>query len=84
MAKTLKKRSRIEASDASPAVEPESQADALSPTFGDVDALAYRLWQKRGCPEGSPEDDWFAAEQMLKSETTVPRRMAAGKSEDNS
>jgi hypothetical protein len=27
--------------------------------------LAYRFWQERGCPEGSPEDDWFLAERQL-------------------
>jgi hypothetical protein len=26
---------------------------------------AYRYWQERGCPEGSPEEDWFRAEQDL-------------------
>jgi Protein of unknown function (DUF2934) len=28
-----------------------------------IAALAYALWQARGCPEGSPEVDWFQAEQ---------------------
>jgi hypothetical protein len=27
--------------------------------------LAHALWQERGCPEGSPEEDWFRAEQEL-------------------
>ena len=27
--------------------------------------LAYALWEARGCPEGSPEVDWFQAEQEL-------------------
>jgi hypothetical protein len=27
--------------------------------------LAYTLWQARGCPEGSPDIDWFLAEQEL-------------------
>jgi len=27
--------------------------------------LAYRLWQQRGCPYGSPEVDWFRAEKQL-------------------
>lgn len=27
--------------------------------------LAYELWQRRGCPLGSPEIDWFAAEDSL-------------------
>ena len=26
---------------------------------------AYRLWEERGRPLGSPEVDWFAAEQSL-------------------
>jgi len=30
-----------------------------------IAALAYALWEARGCPEGSPEDDWFQAEQEL-------------------
>lgn len=29
--------------------------------------LAYTLWESRGCPIGSPEDDWFKAEQELAS-----------------
>ena len=30
-----------------------------------VARLAYQLWEQRGCPEGSPEEDWFRAEQEL-------------------
>ncbi len=30
-----------------------------------IAALAYELWQDRGCPEGSPEEDWSRAEQEL-------------------
>ena len=26
---------------------------------------AYELWQERGCPDGSPEVDWLAAEEEL-------------------
>lgn len=32
--------------------------------------LAYDLWQQRGCPQGSPEEDWNRAEQMLQSTKT--------------
>jgi hypothetical protein len=32
-----------------------------------IAALAYALWQERGCPEGSPEEDWFRAEAELKA-----------------
>lgn len=30
-----------------------------------VATRAYELWQARGCPIGSPEIDWFRAEQEL-------------------
>lgn len=32
----------------------------------DIAALAHQLWQKRGCPEGSPEVDWFRAARELR------------------
>jgi hypothetical protein len=34
-------------------------------SFQDIAALASRYWQARGCPDGSPEEDWFKAEQEL-------------------
>jgi len=33
-----------------------------------VAQLAYQLWQTRGCPIGSPEQDWFQAEQQLRNQ----------------
>jgi hypothetical protein len=33
----------------------------------DIAALAHALWQARGCPEGSPEEDWFHAVQELRA-----------------
>ena len=30
-----------------------------------VARLAYKLWTQRGCPLGSPDVDWFAAEQAV-------------------
>lgn len=35
-----------------------------------VAARAYELWQERGCPIGSPEVDWFQAEDELKTRMT--------------
>ena len=32
-----------------------------------VAALAYQLWQARGCPQGSPEVDWLEAEQQIRA-----------------
>jgi len=33
----------------------------------DIAALAHVLWEARGCPEGSPEKDWFEAAEQLRS-----------------
>jgi len=30
-------------------------------------SLAHTLWQARGCPEGSPDKDWFHASELLRS-----------------
>jgi hypothetical protein len=30
-----------------------------------VEKLAYKFWEQRGRPLGSPEADWFAAEQAV-------------------
>lgn len=37
-------------------------------TFGhqDTAVLAYALWQARGCPEGSADEDWFHAVRDLR------------------
>jgi Protein of unknown function (DUF2934) len=32
------------------------------PMHEEICALAYSLWQARGCPEGTAEEDWFRAE----------------------
>ena len=39
------------------------------PLESDIALLAYRLWEERGHPEGSPEVDWFEAERQLHSPT---------------
>lgn len=52
----------------------QSKGDAMQISTDDIAALAYELWQERGCPEGSPEEDWYRAEQELK---TGERALAA-------
>ena len=49
-----------------------TQASATShgvDAFGhdEIAALAHKLWQARGCPDGSPEEDWFHAAEQLRS-----------------
>jgi hypothetical protein len=38
-------------------------------TFGhvEIEALAYKHWQARGCPDGSSQEDWFHAAEALRS-----------------
>lgn len=50
-----------------PAMEAEtrSEAEMQAASTNDIAILAYRLWQERGCPVGSPEEDWFKAEELL-------------------
>jgi hypothetical protein len=33
----------------------------------EIAALAHKLWQARGCPDGSPQEDWFNAAAELRS-----------------
>ena len=32
----------------------------------EIARLAYSYWQARGCPIGSPEEDWYRAENELR------------------
>ena len=47
----------------------EHAANALAQeaTPQDIAALAFQLWQDRGCPEGSPDQDWLRAAERLRS-----------------
>lgn len=40
-------------------------AYAIDP--GEVSRLAYSYWEARGYQSGSPEEDWFRAENELKT-----------------
>jgi hypothetical protein len=35
------------------------------PKHEDIATLAYALWQERGCPEGTQEENWLRAELKL-------------------
>ena len=43
---------------------PESSS---SPRHEEIEVRAFALWQERGAPLGSPEIDWFQAEEQIKS-----------------
>ena len=47
-------------------VDAESELTETSPESHQIAARAYECWHARGCPHGSPEVDWFAAEEELR------------------
>ena len=61
----------------------QKKSDANQPTPSEavsedaVAILAHQLWEKRGCPIGSDQDDWFQAEKQLKARTAPPKSMTA-------
>ena len=34
----------------------------------DISRLAYLYWEERGCPNDSPDEDWFRAEAELRQQ----------------
>ncbi|WP_407674109.1 DUF2934 domain-containing protein [Paludibaculum fermentans] len=40
-------------------------------SYKEIAALAYQLWNSRGCPIGSPEEDWCRAERWLRTKGIV-------------
>jgi hypothetical protein len=45
----------------------QAAAPALEPANEAIASLAYQLWLERGRPEGSPEQDWFRAQDLLRA-----------------
>jgi hypothetical protein len=44
------------------------------PERDEVAELAYQLWVKRGCPDGSADEDWLRAEEDLLHGRALHRR----------
>lgn len=68
----LEEEERLERQSEDPEAPPvasikdDAELDARAPEHEKVCQLAYRYWQERGCPDGSPEDDWYRAERDLR------------------
>lgn len=43
----------------------------------EITRLAHQFWIQRGCPIGTPEEDWFRAEAELRSRASKRRQTAA-------
>jgi hypothetical protein len=41
----------------------------------EIEKLAYRRWEERGGPFGSPKEDWFHAEQEIIQRSSWPLRL---------
>jgi len=41
--------------------------DSLNPAHEAIARRAYELWEARGRPHGSPEEDWFRAQNELRT-----------------
>ena len=41
----------------------------LNNNKSEIEQLAYRFWEERGRPQGSPDEDWFRAKEMLLHES---------------
>jgi len=52
-----------------PAAEP-ARPDS-TPSHEEIARLAQIYWQARGCPEGSPEEDWLRAEAELRRQAAT-------------
>jgi hypothetical protein len=49
----------------SKSLSPELRDEPVPLSKQEVADLAYKRWVERGCPQGSPEEDWFEAENKL-------------------
>jgi hypothetical protein len=56
----------LESRDETPAITDVSKTISGEMDENRIAALAYELWQERGCPIGSPNEDWFRAKEKLK------------------
>jgi len=47
-------------------IESLENAPPSAPDHDQIALLAYLHWQNRGCPAGTPEQDWLKAESELR------------------
>ena len=50
-------------------------SDFARPSREEIELLAYRLWEERGRPVGSPDLDWFEAKRELSLTADSPIRL---------
>ena len=60
-------RRKAEPREAAVSVSTETARPNQGVAHEDIARLAYSFWEARGRQVGSPEEDWFRAEQELES-----------------
>ena len=55
------------------APEPAGERLRSQPTYEEIAALAYELWENRGRPPGDGREDWLEAEKQLTARQAPPR-----------
>jgi Protein of unknown function (DUF2934) len=70
-----------ETSESIAAAEGEGMVPHPNGEREEIPRLAYQHCHARGCSEGSPEEDWFRAEEEIKSQPMPDGNATAMKSE---
>ena len=50
-----------------PELAPVTPASVPAVARDQIATLAYQYWKERGCPDGSPQEDWLRAERELRT-----------------
>jgi hypothetical protein len=53
--------------------EQENIEDANRPSYAEIAAVAHRIWEQRGRPSDSHEQDWLEAERQLRAGGKTPK-----------
>jgi hypothetical protein len=51
----------------------KSSTDVPGPSHEEIAQQAYKLWEERGKPDGSDQEDWHRAEDKLRNQSAAPR-----------
>jgi hypothetical protein len=72
--RSLKNPTQEVVPDSSEATELASNQDERE----EITRLAFQFWIERGCPIGTPDEDWFRAEAEVRSRASKGRQTAHG------
>jgi hypothetical protein len=73
MTANLKTSSAVDAEHYPDGGEQENMEEASLPSDVEIAAAAHRIWEQRGRPSDSHEQDWLEAERQLREEGTTPK-----------